>query len=290
MKKLFTLLFAIFLYSSAAGAQTSPEGIYLIIRADDIGSSHAANLACIKSYQEGIVRSVEIMPTCAWFPEAVTMLRENPGYDVGVHLTLTSEWDNVKWGPLTKAPSLVDMDGYFFPKRNNPPDSPERSAFWNESVSLEEVEAEARAQIELAIRHIPQVSHISSHMGVNRVDPRVAAIVDRLAEEYKIDINMESLGFKNARWGASLQDDAETREDKLISMLKNLEPGRYMLIEHPALDTPEMEGHGHEGYRNVHTHRDGVTRAFCSPEVKKVIEARNIRLISYKEAQDLFGE
>ena len=63
-----------------------------------------------------------------------------------------------------------------------------------------------------------------------------------------------------------------------------------MMIEHPALNTPEMEGHGHEGYRNVHTHREGVTRAFCSPEVKKVIEARNIKLISYKEAQKLFGK
>ena len=76
----------------------------------------------------------------------------------------------------------------------------------------------------------------------------------------------------------------------MISMLENLEPGRYMLIEHPALDTPEMEGHGHEGYRNVNTHRDAVTRSFCSPKVKEVIAARNIKLISYKEAQELFGK
>lgn len=280
----------VFLFPLTLRAQTSPEEIYLIVRADDIGSSHAANLACIKSYQEGIVRSVEIMPTCAWFPEAVTMLRENPGYDVGVHLTLTSEWDNVKWGPLTEAPSLVDKNGYFFPKTRTPPESSARIGFWDDSVSLEEVEAEVRAQIELAVNNIPQVSHISGHMGCSNANPGVTAIVKRLTKEYDIDIDLNSLDFQSVRWGAGSRDDAETRENKLISMLENLGPGRYMLIEHPALDTPEMEGHGHEGYRNVHTHRDGVTRAFCSPEVKKIIEGRNIKLISYREAQDLFGE
>ena len=72
------------------------DEIRLIMRGDDIGSSHAANLGCIKSYQEGIMKSVEVMVPCAWFPEAVQMLQENPGLDVGVHLTLTSEWENVK--------------------------------------------------------------------------------------------------------------------------------------------------------------------------------------------------
>ena len=160
-EKIIGLLSAALFISGFVVAQASPDDIYLIIRADDIGSSHAANLACIKSYQEGIVKSVEIMTTCSWFPEAARMLRENPEYDVGVHLTLTSEWDNVKWGPLTTAPSLVDKDGYFFPKTRTPADSPERTGFWDETVSLDEVEAEVRAQIELAVSNIPQVSHIS---------------------------------------------------------------------------------------------------------------------------------
>ncbi len=93
----------------------SQDEIRLIIRGDDIGSTHAANLGCIKSYQEGIMRSVEIMVPCAWFPEAVRMLNENPGLDVGVHLTFTSEWDNVKWRPLTNAPGITDDQGFFFP-------------------------------------------------------------------------------------------------------------------------------------------------------------------------------
>src|SRR5512137_1929999 len=61
----------------------------LIVRADDLGSSHAANLACIESYRNGIARAVEIMMPCAWVPEAVKLLAEDPGLDAGVHLTLT---------------------------------------------------------------------------------------------------------------------------------------------------------------------------------------------------------
>jgi len=88
--------------------------IRLLVRGDDIGMSHAVNAACIKAYQEGIMQSVEVMVPCAWFEEAVIMLNENPGLDVGVHLVLNSEWDTFKWRPLTHVPGLVDSAGYFF--------------------------------------------------------------------------------------------------------------------------------------------------------------------------------
>lgn len=84
------------------------KGTCLIIRGDDIGSCHAANVACIRAYKEGIMTSVELMVPCSWFPEAVKLLNENPGLDVGVHLIMTSEWENFKWRPLTWAPSLTD--------------------------------------------------------------------------------------------------------------------------------------------------------------------------------------
>ncbi len=86
----------------------------LLIRADDISMAHAANDACIAVYEKGICRSVELMVPCPWFAEAALLLRERPEYDVGVHLTLTSEWQHLKWGPLTCAPSLVAKDGYFY--------------------------------------------------------------------------------------------------------------------------------------------------------------------------------
>ena len=57
-----------------------------------------------------------------------------------------------------------------------------------------------------------------------------------------------------------------------------------MIVEHPALDTPEMRNIGHKGYENVAADRAGVTLAFTSVKVKEVIARRKIRLISYAEA------
>ncbi|HEX2395831.1 MAG TPA: ChbG/HpnK family deacetylase, partial [Bacteroidales bacterium] len=90
-------------------------GIEILVRGDDIGSSHTANVACIESYRNGIMKSVELMVPGPWFIEAVRLLNENPGLDVGVHLVVSSEWHDIKWRPLTCCPSLVDQDGYFFP-------------------------------------------------------------------------------------------------------------------------------------------------------------------------------
>ena len=109
----FRLIFVLLIISTFQAL--SQEPIKLLIRGDDIGSSHTANVACIESYKSGIMRSVELMVPGPWFPEAVRLLNANPGLDVGVHLVITSEWNDIKWRPLTCCPSLVDKDGYFYP-------------------------------------------------------------------------------------------------------------------------------------------------------------------------------
>lgn len=284
-----TIICSLILALSRAFAAPA-DGIYLLVRADDIGSSHAANLACIESYQKGIARSVEVMAPCPWFLEAAAMLRDHPGYDVGVHLTLTSEWSNVKWRPLTCAPSLVDSNGYFYPKAKIWGEENSHAAFYNARPDIKEVEAELRAQIEMARKHIPQLSHLSSHMGVTGLDDELCALEKRLAQEYGLDIDLAALGATYGRWNSDTQDDAATREQKLIDMLESLQDGLTLIIEHPGLDTPEMQAHGHPGYEQVAAHRDGVTKAFTSEKVKEVIQRRKIQLISYKQAQELFGK
>ena len=91
------------------------DGPQLIIRADDMGAFHSTNMACMESALKGIVQSVEVMPVASWYPEAVKMLQANPTIDVGLHLVFTSEWENVKWRPLTVCKGLTDEHGYFFP-------------------------------------------------------------------------------------------------------------------------------------------------------------------------------
>jgi predicted glycoside hydrolase/deacetylase ChbG (UPF0249 family) len=277
-----TFFFILILAFFATGIFAQNE-IKLLIRADDIGSFHAANVACVESYQKGIARSVELMAPCAWFPEAVKMLKENPGYDVGIHLVLTSEWSNVKWRPLTHCPSLVDKDGYFFPmvwKNDNfPPNSSISETNWK----IEEIEQELRAQIEVSMKYVPQISHLSNHMGFTSLDPKLKALVEKLAQEYKLDTETNNLKYFTG-WGRDAKP--EERIDKFCENLEKLTPGKYLFVEHPAHDTDEMKTVGHKGYENVALDREWVTRVFTSAKVKETIKKKGIQLISYADLRE----
>jgi predicted glycoside hydrolase/deacetylase ChbG (UPF0249 family) len=262
-------------------AQSGKE-INLLIRGDDIGSSHASNVACIESYKNGIMRSVELMVPGPWFPEAVRLLNENPGLDVGVHLVVTSEWNDIKWRPLTCCPSLVDKDGYFYPMIWQRSDFPSGTALKDAPWKIEEIEKEFRAQIEMARRHVPRVSHMDCHMGCENCAPEIAALVERLAREYNMNINLVEKGFKYAGLWEKEDNTPEQRIKAAVKTLKGLSPGNYIFIDHPGMDTPEMRAVWHTGYENVAADRDAVTKVFTSKEVMEVIKSAGIRLVSYK--------
>ena len=134
------------------------------MRGDDMGYTHSGNQALIMCYQQGIEKSVEVLVPSPWFAEAVKLLKQNPGIDVGIHLDLTSEWENIKWRPLTDCKSLQDSAGYFFPMVYPNKNYPGR-AISEHHWKIEDVEKEFRAQIELALKEIPYISHFSAHMG-----------------------------------------------------------------------------------------------------------------------------
>ncbi len=271
---------AVLAVASVCGDTGRKAEIRLIIRADDIGSSHTANLACIDACTKGIATSVEVMVPCPWFEEAAKMLRANPGCDAGVHLTLTSEWEFYKWGPITQSPSLVDARGHFFPRTSRSGGADKNDGFLQCGWKIDEVERELRAQIELALKEIPNVTHLSSHMGTPTSSPELRALVERLSAEYKLPWKLPEATRRTPRWGPS-DMTGEQRIERLVQIMEELEPGLYLLVEHPGYDTQEMRAIGHEGYRNVASHRDAVTKAFTSEKVKKVIEKRKIKLVSY---------
>lgn len=280
MKTFITLLIFVFSVSCLSGQVKDQNAIYLLIRADDIASSQAANEAIIKTYLEGIARSTEIMVPSPWFVEAAELLRKNPGLDVGVHLVLSSEWDYIKWRPLTYAPSLVDSNGYFFPRIWKDPNYPPKSSLAESRWKTEEVEMEFRAQIEMAKKHIPQVSHISSHMGCTHLDPAIQKIAEKLATEYGLDIKTDRVKGFNGFSGTKVNEE---KIAAFISNLGNLTPGIYLFVEHPALDTPEMRHTGHVGNYTVAKDRQLVTDLFTSKEVIAAIKAKGIKLISYAD-------
>ncbi len=278
----FSLTISMLAITATFAADTSADNsIYLIVRGDDIGYCHASNVGIIKCYKEGILRTCEVMAPCPWFKEAAKMLNENPMLDVGIHLTLTSEWDNYKWGPMTQAPTLVDARGNFYPKTKNWDDPDAKDAFWNAKPDMKEVEAELRAQIELALKELPsQVSHLTGHMGLSGIDPKMKELIDCLAREYNLVVDMSSVK-RAGRFGRGA-DTPQQREEKLVELLENLTPGTYQIGGHPAMDTPETRAIGHEKYYTVANERYGEVYAFTSEKVKEVIKRRSIKLLSYR--------
>jgi predicted glycoside hydrolase/deacetylase ChbG (UPF0249 family) len=272
--------------SLTASTPAAAQATRLVVRGDDMGSSQASNEAAIRCFTDGVMRDVEVMAVGAWFPEAARLLRENPGLDAGLHLTLTSEWDGVKWRPLTAAPSLVGRNGYFHPMIWPHPHYGKEGALREQPWKLEEIERELRAQVELTKREVPQLSHLSDHMGFQSLGPEVAALVKRLAVEYGLDVDPEARGAKWIGWSGKPETPSQ-KVESFVRVLEGLGPGTWVFVDHPSLDTPEMRAVHHVGYEGVAIDRQGVTDAWTSPAAREVVRRRGIELIGYR---DLVGK
>jgi predicted glycoside hydrolase/deacetylase ChbG (UPF0249 family) len=210
------------------------------------------------------------------------MLRANPGLDVGVHLALTSEWENVKWRPVTHAPSIVDSDGYFFPvvvpRQGFAPGTSIREAAWK----LDDVERELRAQLDLAKRHLPQATYTWYHMGFTMLAPEVRELAATLTKEYGL-VEPMALGIKPIGRVWDGLDAGAVKADKLAARLETLEPGLWLHIDHGSTDDAEMRAIGHLGYEHVAADRSANVAAWTSPKVREVITRRGIELTDYRK-------
>lgn len=273
--------FIFLIFFAGANAQQQNQ-TRLIIRGDDMGYTHSGNEALIKCFKEGIETSIEVIVPSPWFPEAVKLLRQNPGVDVGIHLAITSEWENIKWRSLTDCPSLKDNNGYFFPMVDPNPNYPGQSIKENK-WTIEDVEKEFRAQIEMALRNIPNVSHISTHMWCDHISEEVKAMTKKLAKEYHIDIDPADYNAQYAGYDGPSKTSAEKIES-FIKMLNKLEPGKtYWFLDHPGFDNDELRSVFHIGYENVAEDRQGVTNLFINEKVKTLIKEKGIQLISFAD-------
>ena len=149
----------------------------LIVNCDDLCSSHAANVGCYDALRDGVATSSTLMVPCPWAREAAARYR---GEDVGVHLTLNAEWDLYRWGPITRAPSLLDGDGGF-------PRTVED--VWDHA-DMDEVRRELSAQVERAILWGFDVSHLDTHMGTLQSRPEFFDVYLELAVEFRLPLRL----------------------------------------------------------------------------------------------------
>ncbi len=279
MKRMILMLFAFI--TLLINAQEK----YVILRCDDIGMSHAVNNAFKEVLKTGYPISASVMFPCAWYQEAVDILKEHPEISVGVHLTLNAEWKNYRWGSVagkSVVPSLVDEEGYFFPSR---------SKFFANNPNTAEVEIELREQINRAKRSGLKIDYLDYHMGTAVDKPELRAIVEKLAKEYDLGIS-RYLGEEDLN---NVYDDpVENKTDSLTAIINGIEKdGIYLLVSHIGKDEPElaaMEDLNPWGPKEMSKSREGELKALCSTRFNEVLKLKNIKLIDYRKLIEIKGK
>ncbi|MEM8540226.1 MAG: ChbG/HpnK family deacetylase [Pseudomonadota bacterium] len=258
--------------------------VRLLVRADDAGSSWSSNIGCLRACTEGIARSVEVMMPCPWTTHASKLLNGHPEIDIGVHLTLTSEWDAVKWRPLTNAGSLVDASGNFLPLLLPRPGD-DRPCLLESDWSLDEIANELSAQISLANTMFQNVSHVSSHMlkHFKDFDARLEDIISDLCKEHGLADDAFGYGLPKFEGFPKFPRRTEDRIKALVVQLSQLEAGTYIFIDHPAVPSSELTATGHVGYEDVSDDRVTCLETLTSVAVREEIDRRGIQLISYRD-------
>ncbi len=286
---------------ACAAMAAAAEDIRLILHADDFGMSHSVNRAIIEMLEAGAVSSASIMMPCPWVPEAAAWARAHPDKDLGLHLTLNSEWNTLRWGPLAprdRVPGLLDAQGYLW----------SAVAQTASRANPQEVEAELRAQIEHARRLGIRFTHLDTHMGTLYARPDYFQVFERLGREYGVPILRvkpseaavaqappairDYLLANEARYQAEgvfrldslLTDPArgtktyEERRAAYHDALRSLKPGVHMMILHPGYLDEELRGATASAAQ-----RDWDRRIFLEPETRELIRKLGIRLVGWQD-------
>jgi chitin disaccharide deacetylase len=274
----------------------SPRDRVVVVHADDIGMFPSTVPAIDDLMEFGLVTSASAMVPCPSFPDVVNWRQRKPELDLGVHLTLTSEWERYRWGPIStqsEASGLCDKHGYF---HHNAP-AVRRHA------RREAVGVEMRCQIDLAERSGLAPTHIDSHMYVAMCDEFVNDYL-QIGCERRIPAFMtrahgnspgeqELFRHRAMEWEnraqpvfaclkvATRSGDVENQQGFVQQLFDHLPAGLSCVLLHPALDTPVIR----------HVTRDWQSRVadfevFRQPSLRAHIRNLGIQLISYQPLRD----
>jgi predicted glycoside hydrolase/deacetylase ChbG (UPF0249 family) len=290
-----------------ASAQTTPRATLaerlgyprnaklLILHADDVGMSHSINSATLQALDAGAISSASIMIPCPWLPEVAAYARSHPNADLGLHLTLNSEWTTYRWGPVTskdRVLSLLDKDGYFYNSTQ------EASA----KIDPRDAEVELRAQIERARAVGIQPTHLDSHMGLLFQTRDLLAVLLRVARDYKLPVLLSNdLGLMggDTTLFAGLLKPTDILIDHIVTIMpdvpparwgqfydekiKQLQPGVTEMIVHLGHDADELRGAmaGFDGWGAAWRGRD--FDYFMSDAFRQLLRENHVQLLTWRE-------
>ncbi len=246
--------------------------VRLVVRADDFGMCHSVNEAIRLAHRDGLVTMASTMAPCPWFTEAAT-LAASDGIPVGVHQTLTSEWDWFRWGPITSGASLAGPDGTF--RR-----TVEEAAA---SVSHEDAVAELLAQVGRLTASGLAPRYLDHHMG-SAVPSAYLEVEERTGIPflYGAAVHLDSFFELTPR-------ESHEKKPWLLDLLGGLSPGLHMVVCHPGLAGPELgslTAPDSEPWPWAEHWRVADLAVMIDPEVRKLVDALGIRLCSLSDASD----
>lgn len=266
----------------------------LIIHADDLAVAHSVDAASFDALEKGAISSASVMVPSPWITEVAAYARAHPNADLGLHLTLTSEWQTYRWGsvaPADKVPSLLDSAGTF------PSDEKVVAA----KAKPVEVERELRAQVERALALGIRPTHLDSHMGALFSTPELIATYVKVARSYglpflavRVDPRAALLPpftDKDVLLDAVIIASPEVPRDQwkefYLKSIANLKPGLTELIVHLGSDDSELQAVtvNHEPYGSAWRKRD--YDVVTGPEFKKALQDNHVILVTWRDLQKL---
>ncbi len=274
-----------------------PDSKLLIIHADDLAVAHSEDAASFDALDKHAVTSASIMVPCPWLTEVAAYAKDHPDADLGLHLTLTSEWKTYRWGPIEskdKVPSLLDPSGYLWPETDQA--SP--------NLKPEEVDREIRAQIEHAMAMGIHPTHLDSHMGVLFSRPELFAVYVKIAHEYKLPFLavrspqapkelLSMLSDKDPILDSIIMADPKVDSANwksfYLNAIKNLKPGVTEIIVHLGHDDAELQSVmvDHPDYGAAWRQRD--YDVITSPQFKKALQDNHVVLIKWRDLKKLLN-
>ena len=267
-----------------------PDARLLILNADDFGMCHAVNAAIVRVLEAGMVRSTTLMVPCPWALHAMRFLAQHPDISFGVHLTVICDGIDYRWGPVTpreKAPTLSDEAGYFYT-------FDWMSKFFAQ-VSLDELEMEFRAQIEVVLAAGLQPTHLDWHsLRIGR-KPEVFDVMLSLAREYGLALRVAGRTWIEKVQGLGLPAndhdfldsyllDPLTKAARYAELLRVLPAGLSEWAIHPGLDTPELLAIEPGDNRSRQADFDFWT----SQQARDIVEEEGILLLDYRALQQFW--
>ncbi|MGQ0642851.1 MAG: polysaccharide deacetylase family protein [Gemmatimonadaceae bacterium] len=258
----------------------------LILHADDLGMAHSVNVASFEALDTGVISSASIMVPTPWISEVAAYARAHPNADLGLHLTLNSEWDTYRWGSVEskdKVPSLLDSSGTF------PSTVPPLVA----KAKLDEVEREIRAQIDRAMALGIRPTHLDSHMGALFATPELIATYVKVAHDYRLPFLAlranppMPLSQTDVVLDALIVAGEDVPRDQwqafYLNAIANLKPGLTEMIVHLGRDDAELRAVmvNHEPYGSAWRQRD--LDVITSPEFKKALQDNRVTLVTWRD-------